>query len=67
MADITIIPDHNRPWGSIFQYYIHQKRMKVQSKGEMFWEALSTIITGIFPMKIIPMDDIFIYYRFVPH
>lgn len=60
--------NHSRPHQALRQHFpvlYPSKTMKVQSKGEMFWEESFTIIAGIFPMKIMPMDDISIYYR--PH
>jgi hypothetical protein len=33
------------------------------SKGEMFWEVLSTITIGDLPKRKMPMDRFFTYYR----
>jgi hypothetical protein len=63
MANITIILDHTRAWGSIFRYLVHQETKKVLSEGEKFWEESSTITTGSLPKKIMPMDSVFTYYR----
>jgi hypothetical protein len=62
--------NHSRPQQALGQHFpvlYPSKKNEGPIQRREFWEALSTIITGIFPMKIIPMDDIFIYSRFVPH
>jgi len=41
--------DHTKVWDSISQYWGYQRGKMDPSKGEMFWEALSTIIIGDLP------------------
>jgi hypothetical protein len=47
-STITMI-DHTKDWDSISQYRGYQGGKMDLSKGEMFWEVLSTITIGDLP------------------
>ena len=49
MPSIITKIDHTKDWDSISQYRDYQGGKMDPSKGEMFWEVLSTITIGDFP------------------
>jgi hypothetical protein len=49
MPSTTTTIDHTKDWDSISQYRGYQGGKMGPSKGEMFWEVLSTITIGDFP------------------